>query len=231
MSSTLPAPTSIIPPDVLKQIRKVGPLTLVVLLHIALFYALQSGLIRQAVQAMPKEIFASLITPEPEPAPKPPPAEPKTVPVVKKTISRPKPVPVVNTQPSEQAITAPPEAPQQKSPEPPSEPSPAVPAAAPAPAAPAPPKVISGVAYITPPQPEYPGTSRRMGEEGTAMIRVLINEKGRAESASVQKTSGFAKLDEAARQAVMRAVFKPYIEDGKPASAYTIIPIKFQLNN
>lgn len=70
-----------------------------------------------------------------------------------------------------------------------------------------------------------------MGEEGKVMLRVLVNEKGRPERVEVQKTSGSPRLDEAARQAAMRAVFKPHMEDGRPVAVFAIIPIRFQLDS
>jgi protein TonB len=91
------------------------------------------------------------------------------------------------------------------------------------------PKTVSGVEYVQPPRPEYPATSRRMNEEGKVMLRVLVNERGRPEQAEVQKSSGYSRLDEAARQAAMRAVFKPHAEDGKPVAVYALIPINFSI--
>ena len=70
-----------------------------------------------------------------------------------------------------------------------------------------------------------------MGEEGQVILRVLINEKGRSERVEIQKTSGSPRLDEAGRQAVQRALFKPYTENGQPMPVYAIVPIKFQLEN
>ncbi|WP_092355383.1 energy transducer TonB [Collimonas sp. OK242] len=213
-----------------RQVKRIGPLGAILLLHLAFFWALKSGLIRQAAQAMPKEIFASFITPEKAPEPTPPqpqPAAPKSVAVVRKNIAPPRPAPVVNDTPSEAAISVPAPAPQ-----PPQREEPAAAAAPAAPAAPAQPRTInSGVEYIQPPDVKYPAVSKRMGEEGKSIIRVLINEKGRAERAEVQKSSGSSRLDDAARQAVMRALFKPYMEDGKPMPVFAIVPINFQLFN
>lgn len=70
-----------------------------------------------------------------------------------------------------------------------------------------------------------------MGEEGKVLMRVLVNDKGRPERVDVQTSSGSPRLDEAAKQAVMRAVFKPHIEAGRPVPVYAIIPIKFQLDS
>ncbi|HJV51840.1 MAG TPA: TonB family protein [Noviherbaspirillum sp.] len=212
------------------QVRRAGPLGFIVLLHIGFFYALQSGLLRKASDALPREVIATFITPEPaRETPQPQPAAPKTVPVVKKAVTPPRPAPVIQPAPSPKAITVD---------SPPPVPEPAAPAAAatapaapPAPAAPAQPRTItSGIEYIQPPQPEYPPISRRMGEEGKAVLRVLVNEKGRPERVELQKSSGSARLDEAARKAALRALFKPFIEDGKAVPAYAIVPINFQLD-
>lgn len=70
-----------------------------------------------------------------------------------------------------------------------------------------------------------------MGEQGKVVLRVLVNEKGRPEKVEVQRSSGFPRLDEAARQAAWRALFKPFIEDGKAVPRYAIVPIRFSLNN
>jgi protein TonB len=96
--------------------------------------------------------------------------------------------------------------------------------------APAGPRVISAVEYIRAPQPVYPSSSRRMGEQGIVTLRVLVNEKGYAEQASIQKSSGSSNLDEAGRAAVMRALFKPYVEDGKAQPVYVVVPINFQIS-
>jgi protein TonB len=214
-----------------QQLKRIGPLGAIVLLHIGFFYALQSGLLRKTAQTVIlREVYATFITPEPAPEPpKPQPAAPKSVPVVKKAVTRPRPVPpVASTTPSPQAITTSPPAP---APPEPVASAPPVAAAAPAPAPPAPPKTFStGIEYIRAPEPEYPPIARRMGEEGKVILRVLVNEKGRPENIEIQRSSGSARLDEAARQAVMRALFKPFSEDGKAVSAYALVPIRFQLN-
>jgi protein TonB len=89
------------------------------------------------------------------------------------------------------------------------------------------PKVITDVAYLEPPAPKYPPDSKRTGEQGLVVLRVLINELGRAARVDVERSSGFARLDAAARMAVERAVFKPYIENGVARTALATIPIDF----
>jgi len=91
-------------------------------------------------------------------------------------------------------------------------------------------KTISEVAYLQPPSPRYPSESRRSREQGLVSLRVLIDELGHAREVRVERSSGFPRLDEAARLAVARAVFKPYVESGVAQPAIVIIPIEFSLN-
>lgn len=92
------------------------------------------------------------------------------------------------------------------------------------------PKLISSVEYIRQPSPRYPPQSRRLKEQGLVVLRVLIDEKGQACDIEVESSSGFARLDHAAKDAVARAEFRPYVEDGEPRRALVLIPIEFSLN-
>lgn len=205
---------------------------MIVFLHVMFFYALQSGLLRQVAQAMPREVFVSLVTPQPEAAPvpetpQPPEVKPKTVPVVKPTIRRPAPV-VPTPKPAPLPVETPVAA-VAPSIDPPAPAAPIAQAAPPAPVMPAPPKTVSGVEYIQAPQPDYPPIAKRMGEEGKVILRILVNEKGRPERVDVRQSSGSARLDEAARQAAARALFKPHLEDGKAVAVYALVPINFSI--
>jgi protein TonB len=174
---------------------------------------------------MPQIVNVSFVaSPEPlKPAP-----QPKEVPLVQPKQTFVPPMPIVNIVQTEPTITMPPPQPR------PSDPAPATAVtsnhiAPPAPPVPASPKTISGVEYIRAPQPVYPSIARRMGESGTVTLRVLIGEKGNAEQVTIQKSSGSSNLDEAGRQAVLRALYKPYVEDGKAIPVYALVPINFQL--
>jgi len=76
------------------------------------------------------------------------------------------------------------------------------------PAAPALPKTVSGVDYVQPPRPDYPLIAKHVDEEGKIRLRLLVSERGRLEKVDIQQSSGRARLDEAARQTALRAVFK-----------------------
>jgi periplasmic protein TonB len=92
------------------------------------------------------------------------------------------------------------------------------------------PKLVSTVEYLREPMPRYPAQSRKLREQGLVMLRVMIDERGVACSIEVESSSGHARLDLAAREAVSRAAFKPYVEDGTPRRAMVLIPIEFSLN-
>jgi protein TonB len=88
---------------------------------------------------------------------------------------------------------------------------------------------MSDVAYLVQPAPRYPPESRRIREQGLVILRVLIDEGGHAKAIEVYRSSGHPRLDEAARSAVARAVFKPYIDGGVAREAAAIVPVEFSL--
>jgi protein TonB len=92
------------------------------------------------------------------------------------------------------------------------------------------PKLVSTVEYLREPSPRYPPQSRRLREQGLVILRVLIDEHGTACQIEIENSSGYARLDHAAREAVQRAAFRPYVEDGAPRRALVLIPIEFSLN-
>lgn len=92
------------------------------------------------------------------------------------------------------------------------------------------PKMVSTVEYVREPSPRYPPQSRRLREQGLVVLRVVIDERGEASSIEIETSSGHARLDDAARDAVLRAAFRPYVEDGEPRRALVLIPIEFALN-
>jgi len=93
------------------------------------------------------------------------------------------------------------------------------------------PKLVSVVEYVREPSPRYPPQSRRLREQGLVVLRVVIDERGEASSIEIETSSGHARLDDAARAAVLRAAFRPYVEDGEPRRALVLIPIEFALNH
>lgn len=214
------------------HLRQIGSLVFVVLMHALPLYAIiQSGMAGQAIKTIQTEIVAMIIAPEQAPEPTPPQPQPKTIP---KTVPVKKTPPVPKVEPAPSSISAPPvpETAQKAEVAEVAQPKEQVVEKSPgAPADAGMPKTInsSDVGYINAPNPGYPSASRRLGEEGLVRFRVLISEQGRAERIEIQKSSGHTRLDDAAMQAIRRALFKPYMEDGKAIPVYAIIPISFKL--
>lgn len=206
-----------------------GPIAAVVAVHALLFYLISSGLLaRVAEVALPQVVDVTFVASEPEPPAPTPPAIPKTVTLAQLPPPVAVPVPVIEVARTPDAITLPAPAPAPAT-APAAQPRIAV-ASAPAPAPQSGPKTISsGVEYIQPPQPVYPSQSRRMGEQGKVVLRVLVNEQGKPDQVLVQHSSGSSRLDEAGRQAALRALFKPHLEDGRPVAVFVIVPLNFQL--
>lgn len=84
-------------------------------------------------------------------------------------------------------------------------------------------------AYSLNPPPEYPLDARRRWAEGLVLLKVRVSETGDVVSTSVDKTSGFAILDAAARQAVQRWKFVPASRGSRPMQSVCLIPIEFNL--
>lgn len=78
-------------------------------------------------------------------------------------------------------------------------------------------------------EPAYPPASRRAGEEGTVRVKVLVDEKGRPREVAVATSSGFARLDQAAMEAVRKWRFVAATDGTKPISAWTQVAITFRL--
>ena len=83
--------------------------------------------------------------------------------------------------------------------------------------------------YLKNPPPGYPRISRRNGEQGTVIVRVFISTQGTPEKAEVRTSSGFARLDQAALEAVQRWRFVPGRRNGTPEAMWFNIPVRFVL--
>ena len=201
----------------------------VVLAHAGLIWLIATGLLSTAVPGGETEhlIMANVITDAPitpaMPAPQPQ-AQPKSLPQPHTPLT---PTPVVSSAaPTAAAPTVP------------------APAATPAAAAPAgiqrpstasaaPSPVVlpsSDADYLNNPAPMYPGMSRRMGEQGTVLLRVFINTEGRAEKAEIRTSSGYSRLDEAALATVQRWRYVPGKRAGVPEAMWFNVPIRFVLD-
>ena len=86
-------------------------------------------------------------------------------------------------------------------------------------------------AYLNNPEPKYPSLSRRLGEEGKVLLRVRVMPDGRPAAVDIEKSSNFARLDEAARQSVANWRFVPARRGDEAIEATVLVPIVFRLDN
>ena len=87
----------------------------------------------------------------------------------------------------------------------------------------------SAARYLNNPPPAYPRLSRRVGEQGTVIVHARIDVQGRAQGASIGRSSGYPRLDQAALAAVQRWRFAPGTRAGVPEAMWVDIPIPFVL--
>jgi protein TonB len=184
--------------------------------------------VRNHVQRMEEArlTVVNLAPPPPPPAaetPPPPPSKPEVVappPIVQTPVP---PVPQVQTTPDPVPVPVP---------------TPAAVAVAvpgpPAPAAPpAPPSTVQGgdlgAQMVAGKPPRYPIESRRKREQGTVVLTLILGIDGAVESVSVSQSSGFSRLDNAARDAVKGWRWKPTIRGGQPVRVKGVVEIPFIL--
>ena len=197
--------------------KHVVGLAVVVVLHGLLFWAINSGLARKFVKVIKGPVEAVLLEetkpdiPPPPPPPPPknlPPPPPSYVPPVDIQVAAPTPV---------NAIAA-----VSNTPQPVAPPSPAPVSSAPVVTA----AVISASSCE---KPEYPSASKRLEEEGTVQLKFLVGVDGKVLESAVEKSSGFRRLDEAARAGLAKCQFKPGTVDGKPQQSWASMKYTWRL--
>jgi periplasmic protein TonB len=186
--------------------RHLVGITIVVLVHVFVIYALMTGLVRKGIEVVKKPLSATIIEevklppppppPPPKQAPKPPPP-PEYVP--------PPDIPVQTISPSPNAITAVTSAP----------PEPKVVEAPPAPPPPPPPPkpaVRRGaqLTIINKEEMNYPREAIRRGvEKGTVVARLQIDEKGVVTEVQIISSEPRGVFDSEVKRALMLWRFKP----------------------
>jgi protein TonB len=228
--------------------RKPWGLGVVVLLHLLAFWAIQAGLARDIGRQLPQVVQAILLQEtlppppkiDPPPAPLPPPPQPQVPPPVAPAppppMAAPSPTPPAQVPPVEVAV-APSTAPKQaitavasSNPQPAPAPVPATAAAPAAPARAAPPtRTPASVSAAQCDKPDYPSASRRMEEEGTVSLRFLVGVDGKVIQSEIEKSSGFKRLDEAARAGLSKCRFQPATVDGRPEQAWASMKYTWRL--
>jgi protein TonB len=237
---------------------RVMPVGASCLLHVGLIAGLVLGQqwVLTVVAVRPPVLPVQLVTLEDqaEPArPSPPPPERprrerlkpsrRPEPAQPATLEEPAPQPSVATPAPAELVTAPVPA----SPPAVSEPAiaPALISSAPAPPSslpPAPPAVAKapstapdGITQTARPQggyqvrPAYPAAPRRLGIQGTVLLRVHVLADGRIGDILVERSAGHPDLDHAAAEAVRRWRFEPARRGADAVGMWVLLPVEFRL--
>ncbi len=203
----------------------------VVVLHIALGWALVNGLARKVVEVIKGPIETKIIDevkqpPPPEeslPPPKVAPPPPSFVPPPEIQIAAPATGPSITV-----TREAPPPAPVKIAPPP-------APVAAPAPpAAPKPQAAPARIDVNTCEKPAYPAAATRADATGVTKIRFTVDATGAVSQAEIEKSAGSSRehrlLDRAAVDALSKCRFKPGTdENGKAVGGTTVVEYVWKL--
>jgi protein TonB len=90
--------------------------------------------------------------------------------------------------------------------------------------------LIAEPRYRTNPTPEYPIASRRRREEGVVLLNVAVDADGIPSTITINHSSGYPLLDEAALDAVRRWSFEPARAAGVPVFSTVVVPVRFSLD-
>lgn len=199
--------------------RRLTGLTVVVLLHVLMIYALVNGLGRKIMQVIAQPLETKIIEETKAPPPdKPPPPPPKLAPPPPPFIPLPEVQVQVPQMAQTNAITA------VTSVRPLAPPPPVAARAA------APVRSLAAVVNASAcEKPDYPPASLRAQESGLVTLAFLIDVDGKVLDSKVEHSTGYRRLDEAARKALGLCKFKPATVDGKPEKSWAKIEYDWRI--
>ena len=178
-------------------------------------------------------LFVNLINPPPKKVEPPPPEPPKPIP---QKVSLDKPHPVEQPKPAPVLVANAPVSSADDTVAPPPVPEPVV-ETPPAPAAEVPqpsiPVILTSelsLACPVRPDPDFPASSRRLGEQGHVVLRVELDETGRIASVKVVQSSGFRRLDDASLTAVKNWQCNAAVRNGNKVRGIAMQPFDFILD-
>lgn len=76
----------------------------------------------------------------------------------------------------------------------------------------------------------YPSESRRLGEQGTCLVKITVTAEGEIHDVTLTKSTGYPRLDQACIDGFKDAHMLPAIRDGKAVTLTKEIPINWTLN-
>lgn len=210
--------------------RKMTALGVAIIVHIAIGYALITGLATDVVKHIQQTLKTEDVKiekPKEEPPP-PPPEKLQEIPVVTPPpivqVQTNAPPPPITTVVSTRTYVPPPTAPTHVEPPPPAPPQPPA-----RPAAPAQSAHLRGNPQSLITADDYPDASLRAEEEGTTAIKFDVTDRGRVQNCVVAQSSGHPRLDDATCTiATRRFRYDPAKAEGGSAVAQSDVSFRFR---
>lgn len=80
-------------------------------------------------------------------------------------------------------------------------------------------------------KPPYPRLARQRGEEGRVVLEIRVDARGRPSKVSVLYSSGYPRLDEAARKGLLRSRFRPARRGERAVEGRRVMAVTFRLED
>ena len=188
----------------------------IIALHLAIIWVLATGLATRAIEMVAPPIQTQIVQQTKQTVKPPPPPPPE---LQRQQVEVPPPVVNIQIPAAEQthAITV----------------VKKVVRSAPAPA-PVRTTALSIRGALPPTDDYYPDASRRLGEQGTALVKLCVGAGGKVIGPpAIQKSSGSSRLDQAALRYALATSghFSPATRNGQAVTVCTALPIRFQLTD
>jgi periplasmic protein TonB len=199
--------------------RSTTVLAAVILLHIGIFYAIESGLTHKVIEMLPADIQAKVIKEDKPKEDEPPPPPPPDIPIQPPPFVPPPEVSVQTAAPTNAITNVTTERP---------------PVVAPPVMAPPPADVVVNP-RLDPKRSQhsleefYPASSKRAGEEGSTVVNVYVQGDGRISEVKVDTSSGFPDLDDGAVKYAKTWRLLPGTKNGTPQAMWYRVKVTFKI--
>jgi protein TonB len=191
--------------------RRLISVGVVAVIHVGVIYALASGLAANMTSHLIQDVEVAVVKEKPpdlKPPPPPPPdfkvPPPDFVPPPEISIASDAPTNAISQVQKQVANAAPPP-----------------------PVTPITPPRTEGKAHEC--ESQYPPLSRRLSEQGIVTVKFTVTTDGTVAGATVVKSSGFQRLDDAAIQCTSRWRYHPAERGGQPMAVATEANVRYQL--
>jgi protein TonB len=77
--------------------------------------------------------------------------------------------------------------------------------------------------------PVYPTSARRLGIQGTSLLRVHVAADGHVTDVVVSRSAGHPDMDQAAAAAVRQWRFEPGRRGDEPVAMWVVLPVEFRI--